>query len=784
MTNTITPTTAKVYFLTTGEVRDSYGETTFHPLSNVNMIEVYVEDGDESNVVTINYNPSIRKKWATHWFPCFYRGLVEHTLDGESDPRTFAQYITFMPAILASMNQNSTTPMAVTATLQQQAGTNLIGSYATVASLPTSYGDWEDLQDLNEADAVAYVYEAGVNGFYMVEFDDPDYAWTLQTTTIQNEVYSKQYDVWNISIQAGYGNPAQQTDLTDEQYRLIWQEFSELAALIASNESEIDDIISGTQVVGKAVADQNNETIHETYQRLDNLVTEFQTTPDDTHYPSEKLVDDTVDNVLAGTTKFTKITLTDGSGNDFELTFNGVDAIGAFRGVSGEFFKNLFVEFTAQSTISNGDPIMYAGSPGASGIVYAVTIASGNNVTVFGQTLDALVAIKLYPFLFLGLATMNVTNGQNGLANWYGSVNDLNTSTYTLGKAIYVDPINGGLTETKPTEPNPAIIVGVTTRVHATVGAISVKPIPTHALNAAYDVYTNGGQTDGDVLKWVAANSRYELDDRVTALVTANMIKSVSWNGTTFYLTFTHYDDTTSSVNITLAQLKTFIGEATSSLSGLLSATDKTRLDTLYALLNDTTDGSADSVVDNISEVLAIFDAYPEGADLVTALAGKVDKVTGYSLVDDDEIAHLIALDTQAELDAKFALKVPKTTTIAEVDLQNNITAEELKIALSLDEVDNTADIDKPISTATQTALDLKAAETETRSIGAETITYRDDGKVSQVVADTVTTTPTYDEYGNITKITEVYALDGKTYETTFTYDKFGRISATNKVEV
>lgn len=72
----------------------------------------------------------------------------------------------------------------------------------------------------------------------------------------------------------------------------------------------------------------------------------------------------------------------------------------------------------------------------------------------------------------------------------------------------------------------------------------------------------------------------------------------------------------------------------------------------------------------------------------------------------------------------------------------------------------------------------------EMRSVGAETITYRDDGKVSQVVADAVTTTPTYDAQGNITKITEVYALDSKTYETTFTYDKFGRISATNKVEV
>ena len=72
----------------------------------------------------------------------------------------------------------------------------------------------------------------------------------------------------------------------------------------------------------------------------------------------------------------------------------------------------------------------------------------------------------------------------------------------------------------------------------------------------------------------------------------------------------------------------------------------------------------------------------------------------------------------------------------------------------------------------------------EMRSIGAETITYRADGKVSQVVGDNGTTTPTYDAYGNLIKITEAYYLDGKTYETTFTRDILGRIVTTNKVEV
>ncbi|MCK9577336.1 MAG: hypothetical protein M0R51_15640, partial [Clostridia bacterium] len=123
-------------------------------------------------------------------------------------------------------------------------------------------------------------------------------------------------------------------------------------------------------------------------------------------------------------------------------------------------------------------------------------------------------------------------------------------------------------------------------------------------------------------------------------------------------VTITYYDDTTSTV-ITLAELKTFIGEATQSLSGLMSAQDKTDLDTLMALFDE--DG--DSVVNTIQEVLDIFQNYPEGVDLVTALAGKVDKVADKSLVDDTEITKLEGLDNQATLDGKFALKIDKDFT-------------------------------------------------------------------------------------------------------------------------
>jgi hypothetical protein len=86
--------------------------------------------------------------------------------------------------------------------------------------------------------------------------------------------------------------------------------------------------------------------------------------------------------------------------------------------------------------------------------------------------------------------------------------------------------------------------------------------------------------------------------------------------------------------DILLAEFKTAIGEATAILSGLMSATDKSRLDALHALLGVESD--ANDVVNTINEVLAIFNNYPEGADLVNALSGKVDRVEGKDLSEND----------------------------------------------------------------------------------------------------------------------------------------------------
>lgn len=60
----------------------------------------------------------------------------------------------------------------------------------------------------------------------------------------------------------------------------------------------------------------------------------------------------------------------------------------------------------------------------------------------------------------------------------------------------------------------------------------------------------------------------------------------------------------------------------------------KAAIDALAGLLDSSVDG--DSVVNRIAEVLAIFNSYPEGAMLVSALAAKVDKVDGKGLSAND----------------------------------------------------------------------------------------------------------------------------------------------------
>lgn len=138
--------------------------------------------------------------------------------------------------------------------------------------------------------------------------------------------------------------------------------------------------------------------------------------------------------------------------------------------------------------------------------------------------------------------------------------------------------------------------------------------------------------------------------------------------------------------NITRTEVVNAIGEATTILSGLMSATDKARLDALHALLGESAD--ADTVVNTINEVLAIFQNYPEGVDLVTALNGKVDKVEGKQLSTNDltdllknnyDVAYTHSQVTNANPhEVKYSDLMNKPTTLAEVGITDAMTEAEI----------------------------------------------------------------------------------------------------------
>ena len=144
----------------------------------------------------------------------------------------------------------------------------------------------------------------------------------------------------------------------------------------------------------------------------------------------------------------------------------------------------------------------------------------------------------------------------------------------------------------------------------------------------------------------------------------------------------------------------------------------------LAGSLNVETGGAEIRVkVGNGSDTYANLDYIPSNADISSAiataiapLAPKADptfsgtvslpSTTSIGDVSDAEIAHLdgVTSGIQGQLDSLDTLKAPKADPTF-TGTVSGVTAS----MVGLGSVDNTADADKPVSTATQTALDLKA---------------------------------------------------------------------------
>ena len=185
---------------------------------------------------------------------------------------------------------------------------------------------------------------------------------------------------------------------------------------------------------------------------------------------------------------------------------------------------------------------------------------------------------------------------------------------------------------------------------------------------------------------------------------------------------------------LTISATDTTYSDATQQTHGLMSTADKTKLDGITAAKmqawdaaeqNVNADWTAESgdaqilhkpdlsvyaLAANVTKSALGIDNVDNTSDadkpistaVETALAGKVDKETNKSLMTADEHTKLDGIEIGAQVN---------TVTGVKGNAENNYRTGEINISpanIGLGNVDNTSDANKPISTATQTALDGK----------------------------------------------------------------------------
>jgi hypothetical protein len=377
-------------------------------------------------------------------------------------------------------------------------------------------------------------------------------------------------------------------------------------------------------------------------------------------------------------------------------------------------------EDTVQLTV--GMPVYASSAIGASGKV-RIKRASANYTIPQSNKL-------------LGIVMETINTGGEGDVMILGEVTGVNTATLTAGQPVFVSTTPGQLTSTAPTAPNHRIVVGGVIRADNN-GIIYVKQQLGLDVAELCDVQITSVQ-NGNILRYNSSTLRWEntnaltlaendidqaqtdilaldngkadlsytnaqlalkanlaspaltgtpLAPTATAGTNTTQLATTAFVGTAVSTLENYTDnelatkvDKTQTIigidlqdNILLGEFKTALGNATTSLDGLMSSADKAHLNALVALL-ETSD--SDSVVNTIGEILAIFNNYPEGADLVSALNAKVDKITGkglstndYTDVEKDKVAvantHALITNGTNPHATTFANITSKPTTIS-----------------------------------------------------------------------------------------------------------------------
>ena len=162
--------------------------------------------------------------------------------------------------------------------------------------------------------------------------------------------------------------------------------------------------------------------------------------------------------------------------------------------------------------IDNGQPVMFAGTIGASGKL-EIDLAEA----------DPAIPIEY----FMGVVTQDIAKNDFGYVTEFGLVRGIDTTGTPVGEVwndgdlLYLSTTAGELTITPPTSPDPKILVAAVVYAH-TNGSIFVRPTFGDYLSSLHDVYITSIQNH-DLIEWDSANSRFiNTADPVVDTITIN----------------------------------------------------------------------------------------------------------------------------------------------------------------------------------------------------------------------------------------------------------------------
>lgn len=143
----------------------------------------------------------------------------------------------------------------------------------------------------------------------------------------------------------------------------------------------------------------------------------------------------------------------------YDSTTNSLSVYDNYTGTSLQLGKELVLDARNNS-----------GSPILNGQAVYISGALGQNPTIALARADSLATSQI-----IGVATHDIANNSNGKITLIGLVNDVNTSSFSDGAALYLSAATlGGLTATPPASPNNVVFVGYVAHSHITQGKILV----------------------------------------------------------------------------------------------------------------------------------------------------------------------------------------------------------------------------------------------------------------------------------------------------------------------